>query len=224
MVKKLRFFLRTALAGMAVAGMVQAASPSLPNVVIILADDLGYGDVHCYNPESKVPTPNLDRLAAQGMRFTDAHSPATVCTPSRYSLLTGQMAFRVPRGGTVFTGAGGPSLIAPERLTLAEMLKEKGYATAAVGKWHVGLTFYDHEGRPIHQGGLAGSNASIIPDVSMGVRSTTVLTISSAPPVARPQTGCMPSSKGIVFRFGLPISWIAVDCPKTRIPVTVGQA
>ncbi len=67
-----------------------------PNIVLILADDLGYGDVGCYNPGSKVPTPNLDRLSGEGMRFTDAHSPATVCTPSRYSLMTGQMAFRVP--------------------------------------------------------------------------------------------------------------------------------
>ena len=101
-----------------------------PNIVFILADDLGYGDVGCYNPESVIPTPNLDRLAEQGMRFTDAHSPCTVCTPTRYSLLTGQMAFRVPRGGSVFTGAGGPSLIAPDRLTLPKMLRDAGYATA----------------------------------------------------------------------------------------------
>jgi arylsulfatase A-like enzyme len=125
-----------------------------PNIVVILADDLGFGDVRCYNSESKVPTPNLDRLAHEGMRFTDAHSPSTVCTPTRYSLLTGQMAFRVPRGGTVFTGAGGPSLVAPGRLTLPAMLKKQGYATAAVGKWHVGWTFRDKEGTPIHDGGL----------------------------------------------------------------------
>jgi arylsulfatase A len=128
------------------------AEPSRPNVLLILADDLGYGDVSCYNDESKVPTPNLDRLAEEGMRFTDAHSPATVCTPSRYSLLTGQMAFRVPNGGTVFQGAGGPSLIAAGRLTLPAMLKGLGYATAAVGKWHVGLTFRDESGAAIHSG------------------------------------------------------------------------
>ena len=97
-----------------------------PNIIIVLADDLGYGDIACYNPESKIATPNLDRLAAQGMRFLDAHSPCTVCTPTRYGLMTGQMAFRVPRGGTVFTGAGGPSLIATDRLTVPKMLKEKG--------------------------------------------------------------------------------------------------
>lgn len=130
------------------------AEPSKPNVLLILADDLGYGDVRCYNDASKVPTPNLDRLAGEGMRFTDAHSPATVCTPSRYSLMTGRMAFRAPNGGTVFTGVGGPSLIEPGRLTLPAMLKQQGYATAAIGKWHVGLTVRDTEGRPIHDGGL----------------------------------------------------------------------
>lgn len=125
-----------------------------PNIIVILADDLGYGDVGCYNPDSRVATPHLDRLAKQGMKFTDAHSPCTVCTPTRYGLLTGQMPFRVPRGGTVFTGAGGPSLIAEDRLTLPELLKEAGYTTACFGKWHVGLTFFDRDGLPIHKGGL----------------------------------------------------------------------
>ncbi|MCA9081165.1 MAG: arylsulfatase [Planctomycetaceae bacterium] len=129
-------------------------SSGFPNILLILADDLGYGDVRCYNDQSRAATPHLDQLAQAGMRFTDAHSPATVCTPSRYSLMTGQMAFRVPRGGTVFTGVGGPSLIAPERLTLPEMLKAKGYATACVGKWHVGLTCRDTDGQPIHEHGL----------------------------------------------------------------------
>jgi arylsulfatase A-like enzyme len=131
---------------------VGQAATAKPNIVLILADDLGYGDVRCYNEQSKVPTPNIDRLAAEGMRFTDAHSPATVCTPSRYSLMTGQMAFRVPNGGTIFQGTGGPSLIAPSRLTLPAMLKKQGYATAAIGKWHVGLTFRDKAGKEIHSG------------------------------------------------------------------------
>jgi arylsulfatase A-like enzyme len=131
-----------------------AAHAAQPNIVLILADDLGYGDVRCYNDKAKIATPNLDRLAREGMRFTDAHSPATVCTPSRYSLMTGQMAFRVPRGGAVFEGVGGPSLIAPGRLTLPAMLRAKGYATACIGKWHVGLTFFDKAGRPIRSGGV----------------------------------------------------------------------
>ncbi|MBM4156112.1 MAG: arylsulfatase [Lentisphaerae bacterium] len=125
-----------------------------PNILLILADDLGYGDVGCYNDRARVPTPNIDRLAREGMRFTDAHSPATVCTPTRYSLMTGQMAFRVPRGGTVFTGVGGPSLIEPGRLTLPAMLRANGYATACVGKWHVGLTFRDRDGRPVPDNGV----------------------------------------------------------------------
>jgi arylsulfatase A-like enzyme len=131
-----------------------AESRTLPNIVLILADDLGYGDLGCYNPEAKVATPNIDRLAAEGLRLTDAHTPCTVCTPTRYALMTGQMAFRIPRGGTVFTGAGGPSLIPPGRLTLPQMLKERGYATAAIGKWHVGWTFRDADGKAIHDSSL----------------------------------------------------------------------
>ena len=154
-----REFLKATALGAAAAALPRGARSAgaaerLPNIVFILADDLGYGDVGCYNPQSKVPTPNLDRLAAQGIRFTDAHSASTVCTPSRYSLLTGRMCFRTGMRG-VFTGAGGPCLIEPGRLTVAQMLRQKGYTTACFGKWHVGLTFLDREGKPIHQGGLA---------------------------------------------------------------------
>ncbi len=130
-----------------------ATASEKPNVLLILADDLGYGDVSCYNSESKVATPHLDRLAAEGMRFTDAHSPATVCTPTRYSIMTGRMAFRTGYGG-VFSGVGGPCLIEPERMTLAGMLRNAGYATAMFGKWHIGLTFTNAEGQPIHKGDL----------------------------------------------------------------------
>jgi arylsulfatase A-like enzyme len=122
-----------------------------PNILFILADDLGYGDVACYNPEAKVPTPHIDRLAARGLRFTDAHSPSTVCTPTRYSILTGRMAFRTGNR-SVFTGAGGPNMIETGRLTLPEMLRRNGYVTALTGKWHVGLTFSDAKGRPILDG------------------------------------------------------------------------
>ena len=124
-----------------------------PNILLILADDLGYGDLGCYNDQAKAPTPNLDKLAAQGMRFTDAHSPSTVCTPTRYSVLTGRMAFRLDYRG-VFTGVGGPCLITEDRLTLPQMLRDAGYATAMVGKWHVGMTFFDKEGQPINENGL----------------------------------------------------------------------
>jgi arylsulfatase A len=131
-----------------------AANNKYPNVVFILADDLGYGDVACYNPESNIPTPNLDRLATEGMLFTDVHSPSTVCTPTRYSVLTGRMAFRTGMRG-VFTGAGGPCMIEEKRLTLGGMFQQKGYSTALFGKWHVGMTFHDKTGKPINQNGLA---------------------------------------------------------------------
>ncbi|MEK9862685.1 MAG: sulfatase-like hydrolase/transferase, partial [Verrucomicrobiota bacterium] len=134
-------------------GLTAQAEVSLPNIVLILADDLGYGDLQCYNPNSRIPTPNLNRLADQGMRFTDAHSPSTVCTPTRYSILTGRMAFRTGFRG-VFDGAGGPCLIEPDRLTLPGMLQRQGYKTACFGKWHVGLTFHDQQGQPICQNGL----------------------------------------------------------------------
>ncbi len=137
-----------------------APDPRQPNIVVILTDDLGYGDVGCYNPESKIPTPNLDRLAQAGLRFTDAHAPSTVCTPSRYSLLTGRMAFRTGYRGGVFTGVGGPSLIEADRLTLPGMLQKQGYATAAVGKWHVGLTFQTKDGTPVHQATVPGERLS----------------------------------------------------------------
>jgi len=116
-----------------------------PNVVIILADDMGYGDVGSYNPQSKIPTPNMDRLAASGIRFTDAHSPSSVCTPSRYGVLTGRYAWRTPLKRGVFFNYERP-LIEPERLTIAAMLKAKGYATAAVGKWHLGLGWETKKG------------------------------------------------------------------------------
>ncbi len=120
-----------------------------PNIIFILADDLGFGDVGCYNPTSNIPTPHLDKLAAGGMQFMDAHSPATVCSPTRLSLLTGRHSFRFKGGGKVFVGIGGPSQLPAERLTLPQMLKNKGYTTAAVGKWHVGLTFLDKTGKAI---------------------------------------------------------------------------
>jgi arylsulfatase A len=134
---------------MAVALVSQLHAEEKPNILFILADDLGYGDLGCYNPQSKVATPAIDRLAGQGMRFTDAHSPSTVCTPTRYSLQTGRMAFRTGNR-SIFCGAGGPGMIEEGRLTLPEMLRGRGYSTALIGKWHIGLTFQDSNGRPIN--------------------------------------------------------------------------
>lgn len=147
-----RYMLNCALLSLACSSLA-AKEASLPNILLILTDDLGYGDVACYNPESKVATPQLDKLAAEGMRFTDAHSPATVCTPTRFSIMTGALCFRIGKS-PVFTGAGGPCLIKDQRLTLPELLKDAGYATALFGKWHIGLTFYDKDGKPIRKGGV----------------------------------------------------------------------
>jgi arylsulfatase A-like enzyme len=123
------------------------AADALPNIVIILADDLGYGDLGCYNAGSKIPTPNLDQLAKEGTRFTDAHSPSAVCTPTRYGLLTGRYPWRsrLKRG---VLGLWGAPLIEKDRLTLPQMLRAKGYATAAVGKWHLGMTWKTKDGKP----------------------------------------------------------------------------
>ncbi len=115
-----------------------AADAGKPNVVVILADDLGYGDVQCYNPQrGKIPTPCIDRLAAEGMRFTDGHSSSGVCSPSRYTLLTGRYHWRT-RLQSGIVGLWGAPLIAPDRLTIAGLLKAQGYQTACVGKWHLG--------------------------------------------------------------------------------------
>lgn len=111
-----------------------------PNIVFILADDLGYGDLSCQNPASKIQTPRLDRLAREGVRFTDAHAPSALCTPSRYSILTGQYCWRSRLKYGVLNMWDEP-LIAPERMTVANLLRDNGYRTACFGKWHLGLSW-----------------------------------------------------------------------------------
>ncbi len=113
---------------------------SKPNIVVILADDLGYGDLTCYNAESRASTPNIDRLAASGVRFTDGHANAAVCTPSRYGILTGRYCWRTRKKSGVLNGFS-PPLIAGRRETIASLVKAEGYNTACVGKWHLGMTW-----------------------------------------------------------------------------------
>lgn len=133
-------------------GPARAVAQDLPNIVIVYADDLGYGDLSCYNPEAAYRTPRLDRMAREGIRFTDAHSPSTICSPSRYGLYSGQLVCRTGRGSRAFEGPGGPSYLAPGELTIAEMLRRRGYRTGVFGKWHVGLTWLDQEGKPLGGG------------------------------------------------------------------------
>ena len=133
-----REFLASLATGAAAMAAPPAPAAARPNILYILADDLGYGDLGCYNPGSKVPTPHADRLAAEGMRFTDAHSPSAVCTPTRYGLMTGRYAWRTRLKQSVLNGYS-PALIEPGRLTVAAMLQKQGYDTACIGKWHLGL-------------------------------------------------------------------------------------
>jgi len=118
-----------------------------PNIVFILADDLGYGDLSCYNKDSKIPTPNLDRLACEGMRLTDAHAPTSVCTPTRYAILTGRYSWRTRLQRGVL-GPWSQPLVAADRLTVASLLKQHNYATACIGKWHLGWTWPTKDGQP----------------------------------------------------------------------------
>ena len=125
---------------LALAAATHGAAGDRPNIVFILADDLGYGDVHALNPQrGKIATPNLDRLAAQGMTFTDAHGGSSVCTPTRYGLLTGRYAWRSRLQRGVLDNYVTP-LIAADRLTTPALLKQQGYHTACIGKWHLGFT------------------------------------------------------------------------------------
>ncbi|MDH5399686.1 MAG: sulfatase-like hydrolase/transferase, partial [Cyclobacteriaceae bacterium] len=122
-----------------------------PNIVLILVDDMGYGDLSSYNADSKIPTPHLDKLAEQGMRFTDAHSAGSLCHPSRYGLLTGQLPFRID-----YSVWREHALIAENQMTIASLLKEEGYRTAMVGKWHLGFDENGYEnplpGGPVDRG------------------------------------------------------------------------
>jgi len=168
--------------GFFVAGLLlppaaaQSDAPSEPpNIVIILADDMGWGDPRCYQPESKIPTPHLDALAASGVRFTDAHTPSSVCTPTRYTLLTGRHCWRTSLEKGVLDGFG-PPLIGEDESTLATMLRDAGYATACVGKWHLGMQWHDKQGQPLARRGAQrfrpGDNVDYERDITGGPNDT----------------------------------------------------
>lgn len=136
--------------GSSTAAASNPEHPAKPNILFILADDIGYGDFGCYGA-TQVRTPHVDRLAAEGLRFTDAHSPAAVCTPTRYAFMTGEYAWR--RKGTGILPGTAALIVEPGRVTVPAMLKRAGYVTGVVGKWHLGLgarepTNYNGEIRP----------------------------------------------------------------------------
>ncbi|MGZ0708896.1 sulfatase family protein [Coraliomargarita sp. W4R53] len=130
-------------------------SSSKPNIVYILADDMGYGDVQVLNPErGKIATPHMDQLAADGMIFTDAHSSSSVCTPTRYGIITGRYNWRSKMQKGVLNGYK-PALIPTSRATVPSILREQGYNTAMIGKWHIGMDFPTVDGKRLNQQGLS---------------------------------------------------------------------
>jgi arylsulfatase A-like enzyme len=160
-----------------------------PNVIIILADDMGYGDVSCLNEDAKTSTPQLDAMAAKGMTFTDAHSPASLCTPTRYGLLTGRYAWR----GTLGKGVSrqyDPPLIEESRYTMGEMFRSAGYATACIGKWHLGWDW------PLVNGGKV-SDLMKNPDASVEERLQVERRIDFSKPIANG-----PTTRGFDHYFG----------------------
>lgn len=132
-------------------GSVVAKDAAKPNIVFVLFDDLGWGQPQCYDRQSSLRTPHLDRLASQGMRFTDAHSASAVCTPTRYGILTGRYPSRIGQYGVL--GTWSPPIIPRSRATVASILKQQGYDTACVGKWHLGLS-WEQRGEGVPQIGM----------------------------------------------------------------------
>jgi len=146
------------------------AAARVPNIVIVFADDLGIGDVSCYNKESKIPTPHIDRLATQGMQFSDAHSGHCVCTPSRYSLLMGRYSWRGPLLKGIIWSYD-PCILEQDKINMASLLKKSDYATYCVGKWHLGWDWPFKEGGPKEARKNGGSTIDFSRDLAGGPTS-----------------------------------------------------
>lgn len=143
-------FKHLALSAPLILGGIVSAGNTNPNIIYILCDDLGYGDVRCLNPQGRIPTPGMDRLGKGGMIFTDAHSSSAVCTPTRYSVLTGRYNWRSKLKNGVLNGFS-PRLIEQGRATVASFLKEHGYVTACIGKWHLGMDWPRKDGNGLSE-------------------------------------------------------------------------
>ena len=138
----------TLLMMVAFGNLSAAEVTSKPNIIYVLCDDLGYGDVKCLNPQGKIATPHMDALAAKGMIFTDVHSSSSVCSPTRYGIMTGRYNWRTKLQSGVLGGLS-PRLIEQGRLTTAQLLKNQGYNTACIGKWHLGMDWVKKEGKDV---------------------------------------------------------------------------
>lgn len=149
----LPIFRRLLAACLLLTVLAASSRAAAPNIVYVLCDDLGYGDVHCLNPAGQIATPHMDRVAAEGMIFTDAHSGSSVCTPTRYGLLTGRYAWRSKLQQGVLGGLS-PRLIEPGRMTVAALLQEHGYHTACIGKWHLGMDWVRKPGAAVTELGI----------------------------------------------------------------------
>ncbi|MCH5597501.1 sulfatase-like hydrolase/transferase [Niabella ginsengisoli] len=156
--RRLLFFLATFFLTLLINGQ-----SGKPNVIFIMADDMGYGDVACYNSESKIPTPNMNQLAREGMMFTDAHAASSVCSPSRYSFITGKYAWRSDLKREVLWSTFDDPLIDKSEVTIADMFQSMQYKTAVIGKWHLGIHFLQNKGfgyaqaKKWHESGVKGT-------------------------------------------------------------------
>ena len=170
---KRRDFLKSmgaATASVAMPGALQAAAGGeKPNIVFILADDMGYGDLSYLNENSQIPTPNIDRIGAEGIFFSDAHSPSALCTPTRYGIITGRYCWRTRIKSGVCWGYS-KHLIEPERMTVASLLKSQGYKTACIGKWHLGMDMPTRAGGIIQEGHAAVDQRAYLGDIDWNGR------------------------------------------------------
>ena len=135
-------------------------STEKPNVIIFYCDDLGMGDIQAYDNTSTIPTPSINKLAGEGLKFTNVHACAAVCTPSRYGLLSGEYPFRSALKGTVLRSSYDKPLLINEQKLLADIFKEAGYKTAAFGKWHLGMNWSNKAGNGYARGGVDSSKFS----------------------------------------------------------------